>query len=94
MKWQVDQMTSWWNDKVYKMTSWWNDKGYKMTTLMWYIDQMTRQNDKLMKGQLQEAPICEKVDVITIWWNNKLMKWQVDKTVSWWNDKLIKLQCW
>ncbi len=33
-----------------------------------------------------------QVDEMTSWWNDKLMKWQVDEMTSWWNDKLIKWQ--
>ncbi len=82
MKWQVDKMTSWWNDKLMKwqvdeMTSWWNDK-----LMTWQVDDMTSWwNDTLMKWQVVE---------LISWWNNHLMNWQVDKTAIWWNDKLMK----
>ncbi len=27
-----------------------------------------------------------------IWWNDKLMRWQVDEMKSWWNANLINWQ--
>ncbi len=27
---------------------------------------------------------------MTGWWNDRLMKWQVDEMTGWWNDRLIK----
>ncbi len=92
MKWQVDQMTSWWNDKLMKwqvdeMTSWWNDKLMK-----WQVDEMTSwPNDKLMKWQVDKIiswPMT--IYEMTSWPNVKMTKWQVDQMSRWPNDKLTK----
>ncbi len=100
MKWQVDEMTSWWNDKLMKwqvdeMTSWWNDYIMK-----WQADEMISSwNDKLMKWQADEmiSSLNDKLikrlyNEMTSWRNVKFVKWQVDEMTSWWNNKLINWQ--
>jgi hypothetical protein len=84
MKQQVDETTSWWNNKLMKQqvdetTSWWNNKLMKQqvdeTTSWW--------NNKLIKQQVDET---------TSWSNNKLMKQQVDETTSCENVSYIRCQ--
>ncbi len=31
-----------------------------------------------------------EVDEMRSWWNEKLMKWEADEMKSWWNEKLVK----
>jgi len=76
MKWQVDEMTSWWNDKLMKwqvdeMTSWWNDKLMKCQA-----DEMTSWwNDKLIKCEIDEMASWLNAS----WQNGKLIKWHGTK---------------
>ncbi len=70
IKWQVDEMTSWWNEKVDDMTSWWNDKLMK-----WHFDKMTNwSNNKLTKWHANDM-----TDKLTsqkaFCWNCQVTRW-------------------
>ncbi len=86
MKWQVDEVASWWNDKLMKwlvdemavdeMASWWNGKLMKMQVnemASWF-------NCNMMKLQVDEITNWWS----TNWWNGELVKWQVD-VMTYWN---------
>ncbi len=66
MKWLVDEMASWWNEKLMKlqvdeMASWCNAKNY---------EPMKRLVDEMAK---KEMVSCWNGNEMVSWWNSKLI---------------------
>ncbi len=76
MNWQVNKMTSRWNDESMK----------------WRVDEMMSQwNDESMKGRVDEMTSWQNDDA-TKWWVDEMMSQQHNESMKWQVDEMSQRQ--